>query len=181
MALNQQYPWIIRVYSLAVCLLLTVVGWGNIGRSQALPVELNKAPKSCFPNRAILPEPPLSQSELSVPSLWLAQQRYGGEILEKWFIEEKRTHVVPGIYVDQIVTLVVNRYFWNQKRYLEQFIFVDNFAKTTRNYGYNLRVCNDLGNLVGYYLCDFQVTPLNCQMYLFSNGFRIQDFRVFQD
>lgn len=182
MALHQQYPWITRVYFLWFCL-FTITGWGEIGRSQTLPnnIEFNKTAKPCFPQRATLPPPPLSQTELSVPSLWLAEKRYGGETLNQWFIGEDSTPILPNVYLDRFVTLVVNRFQWNQKRYLEQFIFIHNFAEFTRSYGYNLRVCNDNGNLVGYYICDFQVSPLNCQIHLESRGWRVQDFRVFTD
>jgi hypothetical protein len=43
--------------------------------SQTSPeIYLNKPTKSCFSEDAVLPFPPLSQTEPSIPNLWLAEK-----------------------------------------------------------------------------------------------------------
>ena len=56
-------------------------------KEESLPVNLNKPPKPFFSEDAVLPFPPLSQTEPSIPSLWLAEQLYGDKVLQTWYIE----------------------------------------------------------------------------------------------
>lgn len=154
-------------------------------RSQTLPVpeedsvspDLNKPPKPCFSEDAVLPFPPLSQTEPSIPSLWLAQHLYGGKVLQTWYIENSVIQLSPNLYLDSPVTLVVERENWNAERYLGQYVFVNRFANVTRSYGYNLRVCNLQGDLLGYYHCDFTTSPLSCQLQIRSTGLTRRDFK----
>ncbi|MEL7034331.1 MAG: hypothetical protein AAFO04_01740 [Cyanobacteria bacterium J06592_8] len=177
-------------------------------RSQDIePLLLTKSPKLCFWENEKLPPPPLSQTELSIPSLWLAEELYGYstleprklpsdddttnsepdtenreryKILETWYVELEITQLEPDLYVNNLVTLVVNRINWNREKYMGQYIFVSRFASVTRRYGYNLRVCNRQGDLLAYYICDFDQTPLSCQIEIRSEGFGLRDFREFK-
>jgi len=149
----------------------------TVSEEDSLSFDLNKPPKPCFSEDAVLPFPPLSQTEPSLPSLWLAQQLYGENILQNWYIENSMVQLYPNLYLDSLVTLVVDRENWNAERYLGQYVFVNQFANITRGYGYNLRVCNLQGDLLAYYYCDFKTSPLNCQVQIRSTGLRRRDFQ----
>ncbi len=149
----------------------------TVSEEDSLSFDLNKLPKPCFSEDAVLAFPPLSQTEPSIPSLWLAQQLYGGKILQNWYIENSMVQLYPNLYLDSLVTLVVDRENWNAERYLGQYVFVNQFANITRGYGYNLRVCNLQGDLLAYYYCDFKTSPLNCQVQIRSTGLRRRDFQ----
>ena len=179
--------------------------------TEELPViNISKSPKACFWETERLPSPPLSQTEPSIPNLWLAQELYGYStlepetieeiksetdiqlyveqppetrepyrLLETWYVEPALTQLRPDLYVDNLVTIVVNRINWNREKYIGQYVFVTRFASVTRSYGYNLRVCNSLGGLLAYFVCDFERTPLNCEVEILSEGLRFRDFRNF--
>ncbi len=200
--------------SRSLTLILTLL-WSLIDLVQPLHSSgetflMTKTPKPCFWEMDVLPEPPLSQTEPSIPSLWLAQGLYGHStlesrpipetsfdaelspntvqpsqeqqlfpILETWFVEPQITKLQSGLYVNNLVTLVVNRINWNRERYMGQYVFVSRFASFTRRYGYNLRVCNRQGDLLAYYVCDFESSPLNCEMKIRSEGLQFRDFRRF--
>ena len=140
------------------------------------PLDLNKLPKPCFSENAVLPPPPLSQTEPSIPNLWLAKELYGGKLLKTWYIENTSVQISPNLYLDSPVTLIVNRESWNEERYLGQYAFVNHFGNVTRDYGYNLRVCNLQGDLLAYYICDYSTSPLECEVQIRSPGLRRRDF-----
>jgi len=178
-------------------------------RSQTETLVISKTPKPCFWEMEVLPSPPLSQTEPSIPSLWLAQELYGYStlptptqqvesdidlqlnaeqlsdeteqypILETWFVEPKITQLQPDLYVNNLVTLVVNRINWNREKYMGQYVFVSRFASVTRRYGYNLRVCNRQGDLLAFYICNFDQIPLSCQVKILSEGLQFREFRNF--
>lgn len=115
-------------------------------------------------NTAQLPPPPLSQTNLSIPSLWLTKEQFGGKLLEQWFIESGKNWAV----------LIVNRQIWSLLDYLERYQFIHNFGTVARQYGYNVRVCNRQGATLGVYTCNFPEIPratttaLSCQITLDS-------------
>ncbi|MGL5083128.1 MAG: hypothetical protein ACRC8A_16710 [Microcoleaceae cyanobacterium] len=170
--------------------------------TEELPfLELGKSPKSCFSEKEELPPPPLSQTEPSIPNLWLAKELYGTAsqhpippnnssseikenskniILETWFIEPKTVRLAPGLTVDNLVTLIVDRYVWRHERYMGQYVFVHRFGAVVRDYGYNLRVCNREGDWLAHYICDFETAPLECRIQLKTDGLRIRDFKLFE-
>ncbi|MEG5032907.1 hypothetical protein [Microcoleus sp. AT3-D2] len=94
-------------------------------------------------NAANLPSPPLSQTEKSVPSLWLAQELFGGKLLDRWFVDPGNTWVI----------LIVNRQLWSLLDYIERYQFVNHFGTVARDYGYNVRVCNRQGTALAVYSC----------------------------
>ena len=89
------------------------------------------------------PPPPLSQTERSVPSLWLAQKQFGGKLLDRWFIDPGNTWVI----------IIVNRQLWSLLDYMERYQFVNRFGTASSEYGYNLRVCNRQGTALAVYSC----------------------------
>ncbi|MEG4066950.1 hypothetical protein QUA42_06290 [Microcoleus sp. Pol11C2] len=94
-------------------------------------------------NAANFPSPPLSQTEKSVPSLWLAQKLYGGKLLDRWFVDPGNTWVI----------IIVNRQLWSLLDYMERYQFVNRFGSVASEYGYNVRVCNRQGNALAVYSC----------------------------
>jgi hypothetical protein len=126
------------------------------------PVALAKQPVCPTGDVTNFPSPPLSQSQKSVPSLWLAQKEFGGKLLDRWFVDSSNTWVV----------LIVNRQLWSLLDYMERYQFVNRFGTVANEYGYNLRVCNRQGNAVATYLCRDR---LSCKIDLESlsnRGFR---------
>ena len=111
---------------------------------------------SCPTGNANLPSPPLSQTEKSVPSLWLAQKQFGGKLLDRWFIDPGNTWVI----------IIVNRQLWSLLDYMERYQFVNRFGTVASEYGYNLRVCNRQGTALAVYSC--KGDRLNCRIELES-------------
>jgi hypothetical protein len=147
-------------------------------RSQTSPeISLNKPTKSCFSEDAVLPFPPVSQTEPSIPNLWLAEKLYEDKVMKTWYIENNVVQLSPNIYLDAPITLVVDREKWNAQQYLGQYVLVNRFATVAQSYGYNLRVCNLQGDLLGYYYCDFTRYPLDCKVKIRSTGLRRRDFK----
>ncbi|MFM9265145.1 hypothetical protein [Tychonema sp. BBK16] len=95
---------------------------------------------------ADFPAPPLSQNQKSVPSLWLAQKQFGGQLLDRWFIDSNSTN--------SWVVLVVNRQLWSGLDYVARYQFVNRFGVAASEYGYNVRVCNRQGAGLAVYSCN---------------------------
>jgi hypothetical protein len=93
---------------------------------------------------ADFPAPPLSQNQKSVPSLWLAQKQFGGQLLDRWFIDSSNSWVI----------LVVNRQLWSGLDYVGRYQFVNRFGVAAGEYGYNVRVCNRQGVGLAVYSCN---------------------------
>ena len=102
------------------------------------------------------PSPPLSQTQKSIPSLWLAQKQFGGKLLDRWFVDSSDTWVI----------LIVNRQLWSLLDYMERYQFVNRFGTVASEYGYNLRVCNRQGTALAVYSC--KGDRLNCNIDLES-------------
>jgi hypothetical protein len=92
-------------------------------------------------------------------------------------VENNVVQLSPNIYLDALITLVVDREKWNAQQYLGQYVLVNRFATVAQSYGYNLRVCNLQGDLLGYYYCDFTRYPLDCKVKIRSTGLRRRDFK----
>ena len=56
-----------------------------------------------------LPQPPLSQTKLTIPSLWLTKDLFGAELLKTWFVNSN----------DKWVILVVNKLTWEKQEYID--------------------------------------------------------------
>ena len=120
------------------------------------PMAYSQQPACPTGNAANFPSPPLSQTEKSVPSLWLAQKQFGGKLLDRWFIDRSNTWVI----------IIVNRQLWSLLDYMERYQFVNRFGTTSSEYGYNLRVCNRQGTALAVYSC--QGDRLSCKIDLES-------------
>ncbi len=107
---------------------------------------------------ADFPAPPLSQNQKSVPSLWLAQKQFGGQLLDRWFIDSNSSN--------SWVILVVNRQLWSGLDYVGRYQFVNRFGVAAGEYGYNVRVCNRQGVGLAVYSCNRD--RLSCRINLES-------------
>ncbi len=102
-----------------------------------------------------LPQPPLSQTKPSIPSLWLTQDFFGRELLETWFVNPADTWVI----------LVVNQLTWQRQEYMDIYKFINHFGSVAREYGYNLQICQPSQKKpLAAYFCDFETAPLNCHV-----------------
>jgi hypothetical protein len=107
------------------------------------PAALAQQPVCPSGDVSNFPSPPLSQTQKSVPSLWLAQKEFGGKLLDRWFVDPSDTWVI----------LIVNRQLWSLLDYMERYQFVNRFGTVASEYGYNLRVCNRQGTALAVYSC----------------------------
>ena len=101
------------------------------------------------------------QQQLTVPSLWWAQEQSEKKLLENW-IAYPPTNSKAGR-----VDLIVNEQIWNEVlEGVERYSFVNRLGTVARSYGYNIRVFNDEKELLATYTCNLSLnTPLcNIQM-----------------
>ncbi|MDY6804174.1 MAG: hypothetical protein SXA11_10260 [Cyanobacteriota bacterium] len=123
------------------------------------PVALALTPFSVCPTASPeeLPDPPLSQTQPTIPSLWLAEEIFGGNVLNKWFVEPSETWVI----------LMVNHLIWKEMDYFDRYQFVHKFGRVSRQYGYNTLVCNFIQEEgQAAYFCDFDADKLVCNLEL---------------
>ena len=102
----------------------------------------------------------ISQSGLTNPSFWWAEERFGGQMLDSWFAcrDERQLY------------LVVNRQIWTLLDYVERYEFVNHFGNVARGYGYNIQVFNQQQRLLASYSCNFSVQPTNCNLWIDTIG-----------
>ena len=103
-------------------------------------------------------------------------------LLKTWFVEPPK---FPQFSYNKLVTLVVDRHQWQAERYMGQYVFMNRFGTTAREYDYHVRVCNDKGETVGYFFCPLEESQTQSEeknrscISLRSEGFRLRDFRIF--
>jgi hypothetical protein len=112
----------------------------------------------------------ISQTGLTIPSLWWAQQQFGGKLLSTW-IAYPRTNGIP-----RHVDLVVNQQVWSAASYMQRYTFVNHFGIVAQDYGYSTRVFNRQQELLAAYICEapeeivvVSVEP-TCNIFLESGG-----------
>ncbi len=128
---------------------ITTLLWGQ-------SAAFSQQPACPSGDAANFPSPPLSQTEKSTPSLWLAQKQFGGKLLDRWFVDPGNTWVI----------IIVNRQLWSLLDYMERYQFVNRFGTVANDYGYNVRVCNRQGTALAVYAC--KGDRLNCRIDLES-------------
>lgn len=94
---------------------------------------------------------------LTEPSLWWVYEQFGEGILQNWF-------AFPGTE-DSVgrVDLLVNEDVWNDANYLNRYVFINQFGTVAQQFGYNIRVFNPGGELLGAYICQRKA---DCQIFL---------------
>ncbi|GAB4364527.1 MAG: hypothetical protein Kow00121_00260 [Elainellaceae cyanobacterium] len=111
---------------------------------------------------SIVTENTISQSDLTIPSLWWAEEQFGGKLLDYWVAYQGSSDTLRRI------DLLVSQPVWVRYNYLEQYAFLHHFGTTARDFGYSIRVFNWQGDLLAAYLCDF--TPLQSATAPFSDS-----------
>lgn len=106
----------------------------------------------------------ICQQGLTIPSLWWANEQFGGKVLDNWL-----AYPADGKTAARI-DLVVNRQIWSLLDYLERYDFINHFGTVARDYGYNVRVFNYQKELLATYTCDFSTTPRLCNIQLDATG-----------
>ncbi|AFZ28870.1 hypothetical protein Glo7428_0261 [Gloeocapsa sp. PCC 7428] len=122
------------------------------------PLELSLLePGAPLNNRYVITANTISQSDLTVPSLWWAREQFASQLLDNWI-----AYPADGTNAGRI-DLIVNRRLWNALDYLQRYEFVNHFGTVARDFGYNIRVFNYQQELLATYTCDFTVN-LQCQI-----------------
>lgn len=94
---------------------------------------------------------------LTEPSLWWAQEQFGEGVLQNWF-------AFPGANGSLgRIDLLVNQDVWNDSNYLDHYVFINQFGTVAQDFGYNIRVFNPDGELLGVYVCQ---DKLDCRIFL---------------
>lgn len=129
----------------------------NIPQPTDAPLELSLlAPNA--PKKGVVTANTISQKHLTIPSLWLAKELYGGKLLDNWIAYPSQGNTPPRI------DLIVNRQIWSLLDYVERYEFVNNLGSVARDYGYNVRVFNYQQELLATYTCNFNIQPNLCSM-----------------
>ncbi|GAC1458824.1 MAG: hypothetical protein NVS2B14_02220 [Chamaesiphon sp.] len=125
------------------------------------PLELNLLRQNRLAaRRDVLTENTISQTQLTIPSLWWAKQQFGGKFVNNWLAYTK----------ERRVDLVVNRQLWSLLDYIDRYSFVNEFGSASRDFGYNIRVFNSQGTLLAAYTCDFSPTQPDCEIWIEASG-----------
>lgn len=115
---------------------------------------------------AIVTEHTISQTGLTIPSLWWAQQQFGGKLLTYWVAYSGNDGSLRRI------DLLINQPVWSAISYVDRYEFIHHFGLTSREFGYNTRLFNREGDLLGAYFCN-PTSPSadsTCQIFLQSIG-----------
>jgi hypothetical protein len=100
-------------------------------------------------NRAVVAANTIAPSNLTLPSLWWAQQQFGSNLLTYWVAFPETQNAPPR------VELLVDELAWSRATYFDRYTFLSHFGTSARDFGYNVRVFTWRGNLLGAYMCDF--------------------------
>jgi hypothetical protein len=90
-----------------------------------------------------------SETSLTVPGLWWANQQFGDKMLTNWFAYRR-----PEDHSSQ-VRAVIRPDLWSRYTYLERYAFLKRFGATTSAAGYHLLVLDQQNYLLGSYTCEF--------------------------
>jgi hypothetical protein len=100
-----------------------------------------------------------SETSLTVPGLWWANQQFGDKMVINWFAYRR-----PEDRSSQ-VRAIIRPDLWSRYTYLERYAFLRRFGATTSAAGYHFLVLDRQNYLLGSYTCEFPDTakpaPLN--------------------
>ncbi|MGF1676326.1 MAG: hypothetical protein ACFCUV_21965 [Rivularia sp. (in: cyanobacteria)] len=122
--------------------------------SQA-PLELDLLTN---PTDNIITADTIYQKQLTVPSLWWAQEQSENKLLDNW-IAYPKINSQPAR-----VDLIVNDEVWNILDYLERYNFVNHLGSVARDYGYNIRVFSYEKEPLATYTCNLNLTKPLCKI-----------------
>ncbi|MBW4615490.1 MAG: hypothetical protein KME21_19870 [Desmonostoc vinosum HA7617-LM4] len=96
--------------------------------------------------------------QLTVPSLWWAQESSQNKLLDNW-IAYPANNGEPAR-----VDLIVNQQIWSLLDYVERYNFVNRLGGNARNFSYNVRVFNYQQEPLATYTCNFSISPALCRI-----------------
>ncbi|MBD1842835.1 hypothetical protein H6F89_05295 [Cyanobacteria bacterium FACHB-63] len=108
----------------------------------------------CTPTIAGITDTTIQQSGLTKPSLWwirdqiAAQNKYGRRLIDSWLACEETGET-------NRVDVMVNAQIWSLLDLLDRYEFIKRFGNAASDYGYNLRVFDPQGEILGAYTCNF--------------------------
>jgi hypothetical protein len=104
-------------------------------------------------DQSVVTEATISQTGLTLPSLWWAKEQFGNKLLDYW-VAYRGTDGIP-----RRIDLMVNQQVWVQYNYLERYAFVSHFGTAASDFGYSTRIFNWQGDLLAAYICEFVLLP----------------------
>ena len=116
----------------------------------ALPLDLSLLQPGAVPaDPTVVTSNRINQIRLTIPSLWWAEEQFGGSLLIDWL-------AYPGTDgTPKRVDLAVNAQVWSIYNYVERYTFVNHLGTSAADYGYNSRIFDTQGELLAAYICDF--------------------------
>ena len=97
------------------------------------------------------------ETGLTEPSLWWIHEQFGEGIIQNWFAFPSTEDRLGR------VDLLVNQDVWNDTNYLNRYVLINHFGTTAQQFGYNTRVFNPDGELLGAYIC---WNKMDCRIFL---------------
>ncbi len=122
--------------------------------SQA-PLELDLLTN---PRDNIITADTIYQKQLTIPSLWWAQEQSENKLLENWIAYPANN------FESGRVDLIVNKQIWNALEGIERYSFVNHLGSVARSYGYNIRVFNDKKKPLATYTCNLNLSTPLCKI-----------------
>ncbi|MDY6900977.1 MAG: hypothetical protein SWZ49_23275 [Cyanobacteriota bacterium] len=117
------------------------------------------------PKGNIITADTIYQQQLTVPSLWWAQEQSEKKLLENWIAYP------PDNSEAGRVDLIVNEQIWNEVLVgVERYSFVNRLGTVARSYGYNIRVFNDEKELLATYTCNLNFNTPLCNIQMNNTG-----------
>ncbi|WP_416667736.1 hypothetical protein [Egbenema bharatensis] len=99
---------------------------------------------------SVITEGTISQTNLTPPSLWWTQEQFGDNLLNFWV-------AYPGVNGElRRVDLIINRQVWLRSTYLDRYAFLNHFGTAASDFGYQTRIYDWQGDLLGVYVCQFE-------------------------
>jgi hypothetical protein len=108
-------------------------------------------PEAVPPDGSVVTADTISQTALTVPSLWWADEQFGGKLLNSWFA------FTGSDGSTRRVDLIVNQQIWSLYNYLERYTFINHLGTTARDFGYSTRIYNQQLEPLAAYVCEFPV------------------------
>lgn len=99
----------------------------------------------------------ISQTNLTVPSLWWTDEQFGGKLLSNWLAYTGTDGSMRR------VDLIVNQQIWSLYNYLERYTFINHLGTTARDFGYSTRVYNQQQEPLAAYVCEFPIAEAEAQ------------------
>jgi len=123
------------------------------------------------PAPVITADTPSQVGGLTVPSLWWAEEQFGGKLLATWSAYPATKNTPKRI------ELIVRWELWRPLGYIDRYAFVYHFGTVARDYGYNLQVLDQEKNPLANYTCNFsQANPRYVEGVRDSQGRRVPDY-----